>query len=712
MFADVTPSETLQSVQHPLPDDATLFRSIFERAAMAISVVDDDGIIVEVNGAFEQFVGYDRDEMIGRLASDFSPPEDAPIAREAAEAVRAGLARISVEKRFVRRDGSSWLASLSISRVMLEGGRLGFVVIHDSVTEGARAHAALLESKTRHRELLDTLPLIVYLVEPNPPFTPIYVSGGVSLLGYSHDEWMANAESWTRALHHDDRARVMAETEAAMLERRAVEYEYRLFGKDGSVHWVHDRGEFIYDGTGAPVAWRGIMLDMTARRAAEDALAHERGFLAAVLDSLSESIVACDRMGNLTLFNRATRELHGLPADGFVSPDAWGANFNTYRADGHPEAGTPMPLRELPLFRALAAREAVHDIEYQLAAAGRPPRTMVANARVIRGADGEFLGAVSASRDMTGQKAVERALRESEARVRGAVEASLDALLIARAVRDAHGTIVDFVCIDANARASAIVDIGGRSLVGSAVTELFPVMLPVFRDVLEKGKPFEAEVDTTGHAIVAPWIRLQVVPVSDGIGITARDITEKKRAEATLRALALVDELTGVHNRRGFMALAEREWQRATRESRGAVLAYIDLNDFKDINDLHGHAEGDRALQNMAEVLRAAFRGADVIGRLGGDEFAVLVVPTGPGLVRNEEIHDVERRILGRIKYHLELSNTALRAAGRPYDVRMSIGTAVVASVDGAGGPVSLASLMVMADERLYEQKRARKIAA
>ena len=469
----------------------------------------------------------------------------------------------------------------------------------------------------------------------------------------------------------------------------------------------------MYDGTGAPVAWRGIMLDMTARRAAECALVEERSFLASVLDSLSESIVVCDRLGKLTLFNRATRELHGVPVDGFIPPEQWGAHFNTYRAESHPEAGTPMPVRELPLFRALAARDAVHNVEYQLAPAGMPRRTMVANARVIRGTDGEFLGAVSASRDMTEQKAIERALRESEARVRGALEASLDALLICKAVRGPDG-VVDFICTDANARASAIVESSGRDLVGCGLTELFPMLLPVFQDVLASGTPFEAEVDTTGQPISACWIRLQVVPISDGIGITARDITGQKAAEATLRALALVDELTGVHNRRGFMALAEREWQRAARESRGAVLAYIDLNDFKGINDLHGHAEGDRALQTIAEVLRAAIRGADVIGRLGGDEFAVLVVPTGSRGSNNEEIHDVERRIIARIDYHLDLSNSAMRAGGRAYDIRMSIGTAVVSSIGGADptSGTSLASLMVMADERLYEQKRARRNAA
>jgi diguanylate cyclase (GGDEF)-like protein/PAS domain S-box-containing protein len=575
-FTDVNPSESLPGEQHPLPDDMTLYRSIFDRAAVAMSVVDDHGVIVEVNAAFQQFLGFARAEMIGRSANEFSPSDDAYITRQAAWALRAGEARAVVDKRFIRRDGSIWTATLTVSRLQLGDGSWGFVVIHDAITEGGEAEAALQESQTRHRALLDTLPLIVYFVEPRPPYTPVYVSAGISLLGYTEDEWMADPESWIRALHPEDRARVLAETDAAMAARRGVEHEYRLHGKNGSTHWVHDRGEFMYDAAGNAVAWRGIALDMTQ------------------------------------------------------------------------------------------------------------------------------------------QKAAERALRESEARVRGAVEASLDALLIARAVRGPDGTVVDFVCTDANARADAIVDIGGRNLVGCGATELFPVLLPVFKGVLESGKPFEAEVDTTGHAIVAPWIRLQVVPVSDGIGITARDITSKKAAEANLRTLAMIDELTGVHNRRGFLALAEREWQRAARETRGAVLAYIDLNDFKGINDLHGHAEGDRALQTTAEVLRAAFRGADVIGRLGGDEFAVLVVPTGQATTTGEEIHDVERRIMARLAYHLALSNETMRAAGRPYDIRMSIGTAITGLVvaGDASGAGSLASLMVAADEQLYEQKRARESGA
>jgi len=830
------------------PDSESRYRAIFDRAAIGISVVDEHGVIVEANTAFQAFLGYRIDELVGRPSSELSPPAEAAITSEALRELQNGdEPSVTCEQQFRRKDGTLRTASLTLSRVQLGDGRpgyigmtsdvteqraadraraqqsafvaavledlydgvvacdaqgkltlfnralremhglpaadlprdewsnhyalfhgdgvtplamedipllrafrgeivqdspiviaprggvartllangrrftdangepLGAVVVMRDVTAQSQAELALRESENRYGDLLDTLPLVVYVVEARAPYAPVYVSPGVSLLGYTHEEWMARPDSWTRALHPQDRERVLAETTAALEAGRPVEYEYRMIAKDGSTRWVHDRGDFVNDSDGKPATWRGIMIDVTGRREAERDLAHERGFLAAVLDSLSEGIIACDRFGKLTLVNRATRELHGLPAEGFVPPEQWGRNYNTYRPESHPEAGSPMPQDELPLLRALRSRASVQGVEFQVAPAGRAPRTMVANARVIRGASGEFLGAVSASRDMTEQKETEKALRQSEARVRGSVEASLDAMFICRTVRDIAGEVLDFECTDANARAAALVGVPEAEMIGRLASDIVPSLrterlLLAFSRVVETGEAFERELQPVDERIEAQWIRLQAVRVNDGIGVTVRDISDQKKAEETLRALALVDELTGVHNRRGFMALAEREWQRAQREQRGAVLAYIDLDDFKGVNDVHGHAEGDAALQCVADILRAAFRGADVIGRLGGDEFAVLVVPTGPA---SGDIVEVERRIVERIRYHLQSSNTVSRAIGRRYDLSMSIGTAVVSLVSStAEGSPSLASLIVMADERLYEQKRMRTEAA
>jgi diguanylate cyclase (GGDEF)-like protein len=317
----------------------------------------------------------------------------------------------------------------------------------------------------------------------------------------------------------------------------------------------------------------------------------------------------------------------------------------------------------------------------------------------------------------------DKALRESEGRTREAIEASLDAMFILRAVRSPEGTISDLKIADCNREALLLARTRRAHLVGRSASVVFREarkrgLLDVCARVVETGDAFTCAYRV--HANDAPfgWAWLQIVRVGDGVAITARDITAQKASEDSLRALALIDDLTGVSNRRGFLAAAERECQRAIREHRSALLAYIDVNDFKEINDTHGHAEGDEALRAIGKVLRAVFRGADVIGRIGGDEFAVLVLPTnflGPTDENDKKGHEllahIESGIRHRITYQLEKANAAARASDRSYEISLSVGVAGVSDLSGESmsASASLAALMAEADERLYEAKRARR---
>src|SRR5260370_25769529 len=90
--------------------------------------------------------------------------------------------------------------------------------------------------------------------------------------------------------------------------------------------------------------------------------------------------------------------------------------------------------------------------------------------------------------------------------------------------------------------------------------------------------------------------------------------------------LDLRDDLTGQYNRRGFMAIAERQMKLGRRSGRGMLLFLMDVYRLKQINDSFGHFEGDHALKRTAEVLEETFRASDVVARLGGDDFAVLAI--------------------------------------------------------------------------------------
>lgn len=141
-----------------------------------------------------------------------------------------------------------------------------------------------------------------------------------------------------------------------------------------------------------------------------------------------------------------------------------------------------------------------------------------------------------------------------------------------------------------------------------------------------------------------------------------RDLAEMAEQELTAVQMASMDELTLLSNRRGFKQLAQHALDACSRLSRPATLLFFDLNDFKQINDLYGHAEGDGALKTFADVLRIAFRESDVVGRLGGDEFVALL--TGSS-------HVETTAIMARMKEILEERNATLH---RGYAIRFSVG--------------------------------------
>jgi two-component system cell cycle sensor histidine kinase/response regulator CckA len=144
------------------------------------------------------------------------------------------------------------------------------------------------------------------------------------------------------------------------------------------------------------------------RRAAEIALERERKFLLALLDSLDAGVVACDQKGILTLFNRATRELHGLPEEP-LAPDQWASHYNLFDADGK----TPLATDAIPLHRALRGEKLRHA-EIVIRSRGGDARTLMVSGQPIVNDDGEMLGAVATMQDVTEHKKLERQFQQAQ----------------------------------------------------------------------------------------------------------------------------------------------------------------------------------------------------------------------------------------------------------------------------------------------------------
>src|SRR5690242_4009737 len=167
--------------------------------------------------------------------------------------------------------------------------------------------------------------------------------------------------------------------------------------------------------------------------------------------------------------------------------------------------------------------------------------------------------------------------------------------------------------------------------------------------------------------------------------------TKQYMLQTELGNLALQDELTGLYNRRGFLALAERQVKLARRSGRSLLLFFIDVDGLKEINDVFGHGEGDAALKCTAEALETTFRDSDVIARFGGDEFAVLAI---------EASGQSETTIRERLTEYL----TSARRQDSDYKFSVSLGSARF----DPWNPTSIRDLIAEADQAMYEQKRRR----
>jgi diguanylate cyclase (GGDEF)-like protein/PAS domain S-box-containing protein len=177
------------------------------------------------------------------------------------------------------------------------------------------------------------------------------------------------------------------------------------------------------------------------------------------------------------------------------------------------------------------------------------------------------------------------------------------------------------------------------------------------------------------------------------VTIVSKDITDYKRMEEEFRTLSLIDELTGLYNRRGFFTLIEQLLKQAKRMKKGILMLYADIDNMKNINDVFGHKEGDTALIEIANILKTNYRESDIIARIGGDEF--IVIPVGT-------IGDDIEKITERLEKRLEVYNSEIK---HKYKLSLSMGIAFY----DPEHPCSVEELLNQGDKQMYKHKQAKK---
>ncbi len=295
-------------------------------------------------------------------------------------------------------------------------------------------------------------------------------------------------------------------------------------------------------------------------------------------------------------------------------------------------------------------------------------------------------------------------LRAIQVAFRQAVEGSMEALYMVRPLYGEQGTVRDFLIEDCNEQAARRMHLKRDDMLGRIVRELMPEadnarIHAFFLRVLNEGL-VEDEIEVArpdrqqGVLPFGGWIQRRGVKTEAGIAVTVRDVTESRTQQEALAKMAVTDALTGLPNRRWLTDHLPAILNNNGDGGRKAALLFIDLDNFKVVNDTLGHEAGDQVLVDVTACLKATVRMYDTVVRLGGDEFTVVV----EDIADMREAEDRAARVIAAIQ---QLNQTASWGA---FSVTASVGIAVFP--DHTRDPQSL---LQYADIAMYAAKSAGK---
>lgn len=387
----------------PESPSGALARASFEHALDAMLVADDERRYVDANPAACSLLGLPYAELVSRRLDDFVPPE----ARSSLDAAWSEFLESGVQ------DGQFELLAADGSLLKLEFRAKAHVLpgLHLSVLRDISDRAAAEEAQ-RSKEAYDLLAGVLEYVDAGLHVVDdqrriIFANPAcAAMLGYSGAEELLGLPVH-ETIHHkrpDGSPFPADECDhlAAFETGESVRGEDWFVRKDGSMLQIGYSAAPISlpGGRGAVVAFG----DISERKRMELEREREREFVDAMLESLDTGIVACDADGRLSVFNRATLEMHGLVKRP-LGPGEQPGRHNLFMPDGE----TPIRREDVPLFRALHGMP-VRDVELVIAPKDRAPRRVLCNGRAIESKDGRPLGAVVAMHDITERRRAEEQL--------------------------------------------------------------------------------------------------------------------------------------------------------------------------------------------------------------------------------------------------------------------------------------------------------------
>lgn len=279
-----------------------------------------------------------------------------------------------------------------------------------------RAQEELAQAEERYRNLVEQIPAVVYVDDDDEVATARYVSPAYErLFGYTPEERLADPQLWVKLLHPEDRDRVLTISRETNETGEMFRAEYRMIARDGRVVWVRDEARLLRDQAGRALSWQGILVDITERKWAENALRRVMQQNKLILDSAGEGIFGLDREGRIAFINPAAAASLGWSVGELVGQAGHPILHHT-RPDG-----TAYPPEECPIYAALrdgSTRRVDDEVFWRKDGSSFPVEYTSTPLRE----EGVLAGAVVTFSDITKRRAAEETQREAYDKEREAVE--------------------------------------------------------------------------------------------------------------------------------------------------------------------------------------------------------------------------------------------------------------------------------------------------